>query len=121
MSEHKASVLLRPSHDAREQPFKMDGMRTEPVFATYGSARLDPGRDATQSLDAGAPVTGRLLLLSDSTQARSLEGRSVAMHSSLRLPDRSRLRLLNPPRRVAAAFGEQKRPMSGFNECRELA
>jgi hypothetical protein len=40
------------------------------------------------------------------------------MHSSLRLPDRSRLRLLVPPRRLAAAFGEQKRPMSGFNERR---
>ena len=121
MSEHKASVLLRPSHDAREQPFKMDGMRTEPVFATYGSARLDPGRDATQSLDAGAPVTGRLLLLSDSAQARSLEGRPLAMYSSVRLPDRSRLRLLDPRPRLTAAFGEQKRPMSGLNERREPA
>jgi len=66
-------------------------------------------------------VTDRVLLESDSTQARSLEGRSLAMYSSLRLPDRSRLRLLDPPRQSAAAAGEQKRPMSGFNECREPA
>jgi hypothetical protein len=32
---------------------------------------------------------------SDSTQARSLEGRHLAMYFSLMLPDRSRLRLSN--------------------------
>ena len=83
------------------------------VFEHKARALLTPARNAHD-----APVTGRVLLESDSTQARGLEGRSVAMHSSLRLPDRSRLRLLDPPRRVAAAFGEQKRPMSGFNERR---
>jgi hypothetical protein len=100
----------------------MDEMQTEPAleFATYGSARLDPGRDASQSLGAGAPETGRLLLQSDSAQARSLEGRPLSMYSSLMLADRSRLRLLNPQSRVAA-FGEQKRPMSGLNERREQA
>ena len=83
MSEHGARVLLRPSHDARGQPFKMDEMRTEPVSSPPTAApRLDPGRDAIQSLDAGAPVTGRLLLQSDSAQARSLEGRPLAMYSS---------------------------------------
>jgi hypothetical protein len=118
MSEHTARVLLSLSRDARGQPFKMDEMRTEPVLtlATYGSARLDPGQDA------GAPATARLLLESASPEARSLEGRPLAMHSSARLPDRSRLRLLDPWRRLAAAFGEQKRPMSGpknaFEACR---
>jgi len=76
----------------------------------------DPGQDA------GTPVTARLLLESASPEARGLEGRPLAMYSSLRLPDRSRLRLLDPRRRLAAAFGEQKRPMSGhknaFEECR---
>lgn len=110
-------------YEARRQPFKMDEMRTEPAltFATYGSARLDPGRDASESLDAGAPVTGRLLLESDSAQALSLEGRPLSMYSSLMLADRSRLWLLDPRPRVAAAFGEQRRPMSGLNERREQA
>jgi len=109
--EHKARALLTPPrdvHDARGQPL---------TFAIDGSARLAPGR-AIQPPDASAPGVGRVLLESDPTQARSLEGRSLAMYSSLRLPDRSRLRLLDPPRRLAAAFGEQKRPMSGFNERR---
>jgi hypothetical protein len=110
MSEYRARVLLSLSHEARGQPFKMDEMRTEPVrkFATYGSARLDPGQDAIQSLDAGAPVTARLLVESASPEARSLEGRPLAMYSSLMLPDRSRLRLLDPRRLLAAALGEQK-------------
>jgi hypothetical protein len=104
--EHKASALLTPPRDARGQLVKIDEIRRELAlkFATDG-----------------APVTGRVLLESNSTQARSLEGRSLAMYSSLRLPDRSRLRLLDPPRRLAAAAGEQKRSMSGFNECREPA
>jgi hypothetical protein len=81
--EHTARALLTPPRDARGQPVKIDEIRREPAltFATDG-----------------APVTGRVLRESDSTQARSLEGRSLAMHSSLRLPDRSRLRLLDPPR-----------------------
>ncbi len=39
--------------DAQGQPIKLEESRTEPVvkFATYGSERLDPGQDATQSLD----------------------------------------------------------------------
>ena len=107
MFEHKARALLTPPRDARAQPVKIDEMRSEPAlkFAT----------------DGAAPVIGRVLLESDATQARSLEGRSLAMYSSLRLPDRSRLRLLDPPRQLAAASGEQKRSMSGFNECREPA
>jgi hypothetical protein len=97
--EHKARALLTSPRDARGQSVKIDEIRRELAlkFATDG-----------------APVTGRVLLESNSTQARSPEGRSLAMYSSLRLPDRSRLRLLDPPRRLSAASGEQKRPMSGF-------
>ena len=90
MFEHKARALLTPPRDAREQPVKIDEIRRQLSlkFATDGTL-----------------VTGRVLLGSDSTQARSLERRSLAMYSSLRLPDRSRLRLLDPPRRLAAASG----------------
>jgi hypothetical protein len=66
MSEHRARVLLSLSHDARGRPFKMS---------------------------ASAPGTGSALLEADSTQARILEGRPLAMYASLRLPDRSRLRM----------------------------
>ena len=82
MSEHKARVLLSPSREARGRP-----------FVIHGSARLDPERYAIQSLDASAPVTGRLLLESESTQPRTLAGRPLTMYSALTLPDRSRLRL----------------------------
>jgi len=76
MSEHKARVLLSLPHDARGRPVKIDEMRTKPDLKfAYGSARLDPGRDVIQSLDASPPVTGRVLLESDSSRARSLEGR----------------------------------------------
>lgn len=85
--EHKARALLTPPRDAREQPVKIDEIRPQLSL-----------KIATD----GAPVTGRVLLGSGSTQARSLERRSLAMYSSLRLPDRSRLRL---PRRLAAASG----------------
>jgi hypothetical protein len=100
--EYRARVLLSLSHEARGQPFKMDEMRTEPVrkFATYDSARPDPGQEAIQPLDAGAPA---------SPEARSLEGRPLAMYSSLMLPDRSRRRLLDPRRQLVAALDEQKR------------
>jgi hypothetical protein len=54
-------------------------------------------------------MTGRLLLESASTRAR-LEGRPLAMYNSLMLPDRSRLRLLEPGSRFAAEFDEQRRP-----------
>jgi hypothetical protein len=80
--EHKTSALLTPPRDARGQPVKIDEVRREPALKV-----------ATD----GAPVTGRVLFESGSTQDRSLEGRSLAMHPSLRLPDRSRLRLLDPP------------------------
>jgi hypothetical protein len=42
--------------DAQGQPIKLE--ETEPVikFATYGSERLDPGQDATQSLDVEFPA-----------------------------------------------------------------
>ena len=83
MFEHKARALLTPPRDARGQAVKIDEIRREPALKFAAD---------------GAPVTGRVLLESDSTQDRSLEGRSLAMHSSLRLPDRSRLRLLDPPR-----------------------
>ena len=88
--EHKARALLTPPRDAREQPVKIDEIRPQLSL-----------KIATD----GAPVTGRVLLGSGSTQARSLERRSLDMYSSLRLPDRSRLRLLDPPRRLAAASG----------------
>jgi len=42
-------------------------------------------------------VTGRVILAPDSTQAQGLGGRPLAMYAWLRLPDRSRLRLLNSP------------------------
>jgi hypothetical protein len=95
MSEHRARVLPSLSHDARGRPLNIDEMRTEPTikFAAYGSARLDRGRYAIQSLSASAPGTGRVFLEADATQARILEGRPLAMYASLRLPDRSRLRM----------------------------
>jgi len=99
MSEHKARALLSPSREARGRLFVVDG-----------SARLDPGRYAIQSLDASAPAIGRVLFESDSTQTRSLEGRPLDMYSSLRLPDRSSLGQLNPRPRPAPAVGVQKRP-----------
>jgi uncharacterized membrane protein YeaQ/YmgE (transglycosylase-associated protein family) len=44
--------------DAGGQPIKLENMRTEPTlrFATYGSDRLDPGQEATQSLDVDFPA-----------------------------------------------------------------
>jgi uncharacterized membrane protein YeaQ/YmgE (transglycosylase-associated protein family) len=44
--------------DAHGQPIKLEDARTEPTlkFSTYGSERLDPGQEATQSLDAEFPV-----------------------------------------------------------------
>ena len=44
--------------DAQGQPIKLEGTRTEPTikFATYGSERLDPGQDATQSVDVEFPA-----------------------------------------------------------------
>jgi len=112
MSEHAARALFSLSHHARGRPFKIDAMRTESALklAAYGSAQLDRGRDAIQSQGARAPVTGRLLVESDSSRGRSLEGRPLAMYSLLRLPDSSRLGLLNSRQLSAAAFGEQKRP-----------
>jgi hypothetical protein len=44
-------------------------------------------------------AAGRSLVESTSTQARSLEGRPLAMDFSLMLSERSRLRLLSPRRR----------------------
>jgi hypothetical protein len=88
--EHKVRTLLTPARDAREQPVKIDEIRRQLSL---------------KSATDGAPATGRVLLGSGSTQARSLERRSLAMSCSLRLPDRSRLRLLDPPRRLAAASG----------------
>jgi hypothetical protein len=44
--------------DAQGQPIKLGETRTEPTirFATYGSERLDPGQDATQSVDVDFPA-----------------------------------------------------------------
>ena len=44
--------------DAQGQPIKLEERRTEPTikFATYGAERLDPGQDATQSLDVDFPA-----------------------------------------------------------------
>src|SRR5207247_11425718 len=46
------------SNEAQGQPITLEESRTEPVvkFATYGSERLDPGQDATQSLDVEFPA-----------------------------------------------------------------
>jgi uncharacterized membrane protein YeaQ/YmgE (transglycosylase-associated protein family) len=44
--------------DVQGQPIKVEETRTEPTlrFATYGSDRLDPGQEATQSLDVDFPA-----------------------------------------------------------------
>ena len=44
--------------DAQGQPIKLEETRTEPTlkFSTYGSDRLDPGQEATQSLDVDFPA-----------------------------------------------------------------
>src|SRR5712692_1667017 len=44
--------------DAQGQLIKLEAARTEPVlkFSAYGSERLDPGQDATQSLDVEFPA-----------------------------------------------------------------
>jgi len=44
--------------DVQGQPIKLEESRTEPAlkFATYGSDRLDPGQEATQSLDVDFPA-----------------------------------------------------------------
>ena len=44
--------------DAQGQPIRLAEGRTEPLlkFATYGAELLDPGQDATQSLDVDFPA-----------------------------------------------------------------
>jgi len=44
--------------DAQGQPIKLEETRTEPTlkFSTYGSDRLDPGKEETQSLDVDFPA-----------------------------------------------------------------
>ena len=44
--------------DAHGQVIKLEETRTEPTvkFATYGTERLDPGQDATQSVDVDFPA-----------------------------------------------------------------
>jgi hypothetical protein len=95
MSGHEARAIFSLSHDARGRPFKVGALRTAPALEL-----------------ASAPVTGRVLLESDSTQARSLEGRPLSMYASLRLPDRSRLRLSNPPQRSAPHPANRSDPLS---------
>ncbi len=89
MFVYQAGVLLNLSRDAQRQA----------TVSFIGSLS-----------GAGTPVTDRLLPESAAAQARSLEGRPLAMYSSLMLPDRSRLRLSESWPRFAAAFGEQRRP-----------
>ena len=72
MFVYQAGVLLNLSQDAQRQA-------TVNVIGSISGA--------------SKPVTDRLLLESAPTQARTLEGRPLAMYSSLMLPDRSRLRL----------------------------
>ena len=59
-----------------------------------------------------ARVVMRVLLESDSPEARSLEGRPLAMYASLRFPDRSRLRLSNPGQRSAPHPANGSDPLS---------
>jgi hypothetical protein len=44
--------------DVQGQPIKIEAARTEPIikFATYGAETLDPGKDATQSLNVDFPA-----------------------------------------------------------------
>jgi hypothetical protein len=44
--------------DAQGQPIKLEEARTEPAlkFSTYNAERLDPGQEATQSLDVDFPA-----------------------------------------------------------------
>lgn len=44
--------------DEQGQPIKLEESRTEPTlrFATYGTDRLDPGQESTQSLDVDFPA-----------------------------------------------------------------
>jgi len=44
--------------DRQGQPIKLEETRTEPTlkFQTYGNDRLDPGQEATQSLDVDFPA-----------------------------------------------------------------
>ena len=79
MSGSEARVLPGLSHDARGRHFRID------------EAGAEPG------------LKCRLRLESDSPQARSLEGRQLAMYFSLMFPDRSRLRLFEPAATTSAA------------------
>jgi hypothetical protein len=62
--------------------------------------------------DNRARVTGRF---------RSLEGRPLAMSSSVMLPESARLRLLELRSSFVTTLAEQRRPMPGLNERRERA
>ncbi len=44
--------------DAQGQPIQLEAFRTEPAlkFSTYNAERLDPGQEATQSLDVDFPA-----------------------------------------------------------------
>ena len=91
MFEYKVRALLNLSQDAQRQ-------------ATVNFIGSISG--------ASKPATDRLLLESAPTQARSLEGRPLAMYASLRLPDRSRLRLSNPRQRSAPHPANRSDPLS---------
>jgi hypothetical protein len=72
--------------DAGGQPIKLEETRTEPTlkFQTYGTDRLDPGQEATQSLDVDFPAEAlkaqklneiRLELASDRARIRLARAR----------------------------------------------
>jgi hypothetical protein len=44
--------------DAQGQPIKLEAARTEPTlkFSAYGSEMLDPGKEATQTVDVEFPA-----------------------------------------------------------------
>ena len=59
--------------DAQGQPIKLEDARTEPTlkFASYGNDRLDPGQEATESLDVAFPA--------EALKAKKLRGISLEL------------------------------------------
>jgi len=59
--------------DAQGQPIKLEDARTEPTlkFASYGNDRLDPGQEATESLDVAFPA--------EALKAKKLKGISLEL------------------------------------------
>src|SRR5205807_10088553 len=59
--------------ESQRQPIKREESRTEPTlkFATYGNDRLDPGQEATESLDVAFPA--------EALKAKKLRGISLEL------------------------------------------